>query len=191
MSDAVQGIRRRLCRSCRRTPRGLRDVEQPRQPAHWCGHGTKARRDRGACQGDLRTGHEIHDRHVPWYFYLHWKRATLPTPFTASRTTLIGMSRKMKSTRIPVLPITESFPHAWIGRARRFRTAGRKNSRKSWINAARSDVGRFRVEIHSRRLQARLSCLEPRPMRHLQVAQYGGGPQHRRSGTGKAWRPDV
>ena len=27
---------------------------------------------------------------------------------------------------------------------------------------------------------------EPRPMRHLQVAQYGGGPQHRRSGTGKA-----
>ena len=47
-----------------------------------------------------------------WYFYLHWKRATLPTPFTASRTTLIEMSRKMKSTRIPVLPITESFPHA-------------------------------------------------------------------------------
>lgn len=61
-----------------------------------------------------------------WYFYLHWKRATLPTPFTASRTTLIGIIPKMRSTRIPVLPITESFPHAWIDRARRFRTADRK-----------------------------------------------------------------
>ena len=51
------------------------------------------------------------------------------------------------------------FSHAWIDRARRFRTADRKNSRKSWLNAARSDVGRFRVEIHSRGLQAaRLSA---------------------------------
>lgn len=51
------------------------------------------------------------------------------------------------------------FSHAWIDRARRFRTAGRKNSRKSWLNAARSDVGRFRFEIHSRGLQAaRLSA---------------------------------
>lgn len=158
MSNAVQGVWRRLCRSCRRTPRGLRDVEQPRQPAHWCGYGTEARRGLGVCQGDLRTGHEVHDRHVPWYFYLHWKRATLPTPFTASRTTLIGIIPKMRSTRIPVLPITKSFPHAWIDRARRFQTAGRKNSRKSWINAARSDVGRFRFEIHSRGLQARLSA---------------------------------
>lgn len=194
MSDAVQGIRRRLCRFCRRAARRLRDVEQPRQPAHWCGHGTEVRRGRGAYQGALRTGHEVHDRHVPCrslVFLSALKEGTLPTPFTAIRITLIGMSRKMKSTRIPVLPITESFPHAWIDRARRFRTAGRKNSRKSWLNAARSDVGRFRVEIHSRGLQARLSCLEPRPMRHLQVAQYGGGPQHRRSGTGKAWRPDV
>ena len=87
------------------------------------------------------------------------KEGTLPTPFTASRTTLIGIIPKMKSTRIPVLPITESFPHAWIDRAMRFQTAGRKNSRKSWINAARSDVGRFRFEIHSRGLQARLSGL--------------------------------
>ena len=51
------------------------------------------------------------------------------------------------------------FSHAWIDRARRLRTAGRKNSRKSWLNAARSDVGRFRFEIHSRWLQARLSGL--------------------------------
>lgn len=137
-------------------------MEQPRHPAHWCGHGTEARRGRGVCKAIRGQGTKFMTAmyHAEaWYFYLHWKRATLPTPFTASRTTLIGMSRKMKSTRIPVLPITESFPHAWIDRARRFQTAGRKNSRKSWINAGRSDVGRFRVEIHSRGLQACLSGL--------------------------------
>lgn len=143
------------------------------------------------------TGHEVHDRHVPCrslVFLSALKEGTLPTPFTASRTTLIGMSRKMKSTRIPVMPITESFPYAWINRARRFRTADRKTQGSHgsmlpglmWV-----DFGLKYLREGYKHAFPPIITAEPRPMRHLQVAQYGGGPQHRRSRTGKAWRLDV
>lgn len=165
-------------------------MEQPRQPAHWCGHGTEVRRGRGVCKAIRGQGTKFMTA-MYHCISICTKRGNPANTFYGEPHNTDWDNPENEIDPNPCVANHRVFSHAWIDRARRFRTAGRKNSRKSWINTARSDVGRFRVEIHSRGLQARLSCLEPRPMRHLQVAQYGGGSQHRRSGTGKARRPDV
>ncbi len=136
-------------------------MEQPRQPAHWCGHGTKARRGRGAYQGDLRTGHEVHNRHVPCrslVFLSALEEGNLANTFYGEPHNTDWDNPENEIDPNPCVANHRVFSHAWIDRARRFRTVGRKNSRKAWINTARSDVGRFRFEIHSRGLQARLSA---------------------------------
>ena len=157
MGEAVQNIRRRLCRFCRRAARGLRDVEQPRQPAHWCGHGTEVRRGRGVYKAIRGQGTKFMTA-MYHGISICTKRGNPANTFYGEPHNTDWDNPENEIDPNPCVANHRVFSHAWIDRARRFRTAGRKNSRKAWINTARSDVGRFRFEIHSRGLQARLSA---------------------------------